>query len=1092
MSAAARATAQAAPAPAPAVHGAAPLAAPIVPRFAASLAALPAAPAIQRRCAACEEKEREETAVQPSLEVGPSGDRYEQEADAIAARVMRMPAGGSTQASASTAVVQRACASCEEEKVRKRGETDAAPDPTPRIAASAVRLTSGGRPLPSHTQSFLEERTGRDLSSVRVHDGAESSGLNRSIQARAFTYENHIWLGAGERPEPTFTMAHEATHVLQQTRPPSVPASSGTLDTAGSDPAVQRSDLRAFWLPAGSTKPALTIHTEMHNAAVEAVGKVNNGVIQEAPMPGGNIGRVGCGVCGFADFYLATPAATIGLEQDCATAETTDPRVQNFDSGSTSSCVAYAGRHPARIGKKSYSHQNSRAPRLDDDGNVIDLAKAPTSIAIGDMKPGHNHGARRDGIDQLDHYSTGIRNVVHATNNVLRPSGRSWSVSPRVLGDTELQIPAGWDPGVPPTKANIKLKLRYRGRDLVPWGTGGKKRPMPVVGRWVIARDTQHDGIWAYFLLPEPESLRKALARDTNKPALKRVAGRLQKDVLDPLLTSPSGTKKARRLPVTPAPPRVQAKKYSDTTFDFATWNRARVGAATDPAATRASVKGEFERTLPEEERDTIEFQAGAVESFDSLGERNEGIKSQKPPLTAALELAGRTLDRIVFWTDTGLDAPAMWIGRLRGMFGDVFVRVAETVKGLKERAARKFSQFGFKGQSGGSTIRRAAMKAGAIVLKTLGGILVDKTVAALVQCLEDGFHKTMTKFVEGTGIEELKQKATDAQKVVQGLADDVLDNVEQLAEKVIGPFRDKVEALAGSVEMIGTIASVVQTMAQGLRIATCLAGGVETMGVACVVAIVDFLLSQFGLSPIDYIAARLVESCQAQRLIAAALVAFDGVAALPSTIANALIGEVRGVLPQEAKDLLCDEAKVAMPSPDEFKCDSFPGTTNDVGKSPYPPGATSGPQGGTPGGRAEKRAEGGGVPGGGVPAGEEPGDAIQPGVPGTQTITWGEWLKTGKPVGVGFFVTSGLELPEQLGTGVERDVRMDIYALGTVFTDIDVGIRVTGVKPAPRGAKTLAVFYFLEAFTVRQVLEDGANVDFSPDPRLGPYDAAY
>lgn len=60
---------------------------------------------------------------------------------------------------------------------------------------------------------------GRDLSGVRVHQGSRASAKNASISARAFTYKNHVWLGASESAGPSFTMAHELVHVMQQTAP---------------------------------------------------------------------------------------------------------------------------------------------------------------------------------------------------------------------------------------------------------------------------------------------------------------------------------------------------------------------------------------------------------------------------------------------------------------------------------------------------------------------------------------------------------------------------------------------------------------------------------------------------------------------------------------------------------------------------------------------------------------------------------------------------------------------------------------------------------------------------------------------------------
>jgi hypothetical protein len=164
----------------------------------ASLSAVPAHPAVQAKCDDCAREDREEKrTVQARLEVGPAGDRYEQEADAIAGEVMR-----GAGATAAAPAVQRSDGG--------GGET---------IAASDHGLTEGGMPLSGTVRSFFEDRTGRDLSGVRVHEGDGARDLNRSISARAFTYRNHVWLGRGESAGPSFTMAHELAHVMQQTAP---------------------------------------------------------------------------------------------------------------------------------------------------------------------------------------------------------------------------------------------------------------------------------------------------------------------------------------------------------------------------------------------------------------------------------------------------------------------------------------------------------------------------------------------------------------------------------------------------------------------------------------------------------------------------------------------------------------------------------------------------------------------------------------------------------------------------------------------------------------------------------------------------------
>src|SRR5262249_5167434 len=58
---------------------------------------------------------------------------------------------------------------------------------------------------------------GADFSGVRVHTGSDSTQLNRSLSAQAFTVGRDIYYGAGKSPTDLSLTAHELTHVVQQT-----------------------------------------------------------------------------------------------------------------------------------------------------------------------------------------------------------------------------------------------------------------------------------------------------------------------------------------------------------------------------------------------------------------------------------------------------------------------------------------------------------------------------------------------------------------------------------------------------------------------------------------------------------------------------------------------------------------------------------------------------------------------------------------------------------------------------------------------------------------------------------------------------------
>lgn len=163
-----------------------------------------AAPRIQRACAcsgggcaSCTDDRK----LQPSLKVGPVGDVYEQEADAVAERVMRMPDPSSQRGSAVAPP-----------SIQRLSTGDAAGGETSETDLDL----SGGAPLGETTRGFMESRFGMDFGSVRVHADGRAQAKADELGARAFTYGNHIWLGAGESEGDRRLMAHELTHVVQQ------------------------------------------------------------------------------------------------------------------------------------------------------------------------------------------------------------------------------------------------------------------------------------------------------------------------------------------------------------------------------------------------------------------------------------------------------------------------------------------------------------------------------------------------------------------------------------------------------------------------------------------------------------------------------------------------------------------------------------------------------------------------------------------------------------------------------------------------------------------------------------------------------------
>ncbi|HYP21339.1 MAG TPA: DUF4157 domain-containing protein, partial [Chloroflexia bacterium] len=186
-------------------------------------------------------------AIQAKLTINEPGDRYEQEADALADQVMRMPEPdlqphevGATEVrhQSTNETIQRLAAHRdpsledavvgEEEEEEEEEEAGQVQTLRPRSLQSGTEFVSkellnssqGGVPLEGQAQRFMETRFGSDFSQVRVHTDRHAETLSNSLSARAFTYGAHIYFGEGEyQPETQEgrrVLAHELTHVIQQ------------------------------------------------------------------------------------------------------------------------------------------------------------------------------------------------------------------------------------------------------------------------------------------------------------------------------------------------------------------------------------------------------------------------------------------------------------------------------------------------------------------------------------------------------------------------------------------------------------------------------------------------------------------------------------------------------------------------------------------------------------------------------------------------------------------------------------------------------------------------------------------------------------
>lgn len=97
-----------------------------------------------------------------------------------------------------------------------------------------------GIPLPDEARLFMEQRFGADFSQVQIHADSQADEMNRQVSAHAFTHNEHIYFKEGEyNPESTegkLLLAHELTHVVQQSLGPVEGTPIGGSGLAVSDP----------------------------------------------------------------------------------------------------------------------------------------------------------------------------------------------------------------------------------------------------------------------------------------------------------------------------------------------------------------------------------------------------------------------------------------------------------------------------------------------------------------------------------------------------------------------------------------------------------------------------------------------------------------------------------------------------------------------------------------------------------------------------------------------------------------------------------------------------------------------------------------
>jgi len=206
-------------------------------------------------------------AIQRKMTLGPVGDKYEQEADAVAKQVMQtintpkappvqrqeeddalqMKPSPSAMPLPTISTLQRQQEDDElqlkpsglkpfqsnlppfpflqrqeedDELQMKGGSTLEGGELSGDIERSVQSAKSGGQPLGDDVRGSMEQAFNADFSGVKIHTGGNADSLNRSISARAFTSGSDVFFRSGEyNPDSSGgkeLLAHELTHTIQQ------------------------------------------------------------------------------------------------------------------------------------------------------------------------------------------------------------------------------------------------------------------------------------------------------------------------------------------------------------------------------------------------------------------------------------------------------------------------------------------------------------------------------------------------------------------------------------------------------------------------------------------------------------------------------------------------------------------------------------------------------------------------------------------------------------------------------------------------------------------------------------------------------------
>ncbi len=390
---------------------------------------------VQRKCAACEQEEQVQRKC-AFCEAEDTVHRFPEPAVARPDIVQRKNAdcdAGMPVPRRSTAhhtnIIQRSCDECSiekatpeetsEEKETENQEVEAGSDndeagpggggtvnpkaapggPGPvssQFEAGLQASKGGGQPMNAPLRKSMENRFGQDFSHVRIHNNHAAGNLSASINAQAFTHGSDIYFNQNKFDDTSASgqrlLAHELTHVIQQTGPSAV------------KPKIQREE---------EDKISNWAHTWIENR----MRKKDGNLITEAGVPGAVRWGKGINLAGFADLYKADDSIVSGMQAHYSKAKKNYDYIRFMDSGKR---LAEMRRDGGPV---------KRGPVKKPDNTWDFTINFPPNFEIGEIKPLFitefglkSAGLVGKGIVQQSNYILGFKEFVEHVHSVFPDS----------------------------------------------------------------------------------------------------------------------------------------------------------------------------------------------------------------------------------------------------------------------------------------------------------------------------------------------------------------------------------------------------------------------------------------------------------------------------------------------------------------------------------------------------------------------------------------------------------------------------------------------------------------------------------------------